>query len=128
MKFNNPRAQRGLSFWYFIWQVVLFICLAYLLIIGIPPYLDNAKLKRALESLAEEPRVMQMSKPQMIKLLNRKLNIDIADDIVNLKQVFKVKNVEGRKELSIDYEIAVPVVYNISMLLDFENHVLTPKL
>ena len=86
MKFNNPRAQRGLTFWYFIWQVVLFICLAYLLIIGIPPYLDNAKLKRALEALAEEPRVMQMSKPQMIKLLNRKLNIDIADDIVNLKQ------------------------------------------
>ena len=128
MKFNNPRAQRGITFWYFIWQVVLFICVTYILIIGIPPYLDNAKLKRALESLAEEPRGMQMSKPQMIKLLNRKLNIDIADDIVNLKQVFKVKNVEGRKELSIDYEIAVPVVYNISMLLDFENHVLTPKL
>ena len=82
MKFSNPNTQRGLSFWYFIWQVVFFICVSYILIIGIPPYLDNAKIQRALDSLVEERSVQTMSRAQIVKALNRKLNIDVADDIV----------------------------------------------
>ena len=127
MKFNNPRAQRGITFWYFIWQVVLFICVTYILIIGIPPYLDNAKINRALESLAEHESINTMGRRNMIRHLYRKLNIDAADNIVNLDKTFKYKNVEGRRELSIDYELVVPVAYNVSLLLDFKNHVLTPQ-
>ena len=111
----------------FIWSVVLFICMSYLLIIGIPPYLDNAKIMRALEHLAEEERVMRMSREEMIRLLYRKLNIDYGDRVVDLKTAFKVKNVDGKKDLSVDYEIVIPVVYNVNLLLDFQNHVLAPK-
>jgi len=127
MRFNYPRNQKGLSFWYFIWQVVFFICVSYILIIGIPPYLDNAKIQRALDSMVEEPRVRDMSRPQIVRLLNRKLNIDIADDIVKVAKVLKIKIVDGRKELRIDYEVVVPVVYNVSLLLDFQNSAITAK-
>ena len=127
MNFNNLRNQRGISFWYFIWQVVLFICLSYILIIGIPPYLDNAKIKRALTSLAEDDRVNSMSRAEIVKRLNRKLNIDVADDIVSVRETLRIRNVDGRKELSMNYEMVVPVAYNVSLLLDFENRVLTPK-
>ena len=84
MKFQNKYKQRGLSFWGFIWGSVLVVCTAYLLVIGIPPYIDNRKLHNALESLTEEPRIMEMSRAKMIRLLNRKLNIDYGDRIVNL--------------------------------------------
>ena len=127
MKFSNPSTQRGLSFWYFIWQVVFFICVSYILIIGIPPYLDNAKIQRALDSLVEERSVQTMSRSQIVKALNRKLNIDIADDIVQVAKVLKIKPVDGRKELRIDYEVVVPVVYNISLLMDFENSALSQR-
>ena len=127
MKFSNPSTQRGLSFWYFIWQVVFFICVSYILIIGIPPYLDNAKIQRALDSLVEERSVQTMSRSQIVKALNRKLNIDIADDIVQVAKVLKIKPVDGRKELRIDYEVVVPVVYNLSLLMDFENSALSQR-
>ena len=127
MKFSNPSTQRGLSFWYFIWQVVFFICVSYILIIGIPPYLDNAKIQRALDSLVEERPVQTMSRAQIVKALNRKLNIDVADDIVLVSKVLKIKPVDGRKELRIDYEVVVPVVYNISLLMDFENSALSQR-
>ena len=127
MKFSNPNTQRGLSFWYFIWQVVFFICVSYILIIGIPPYLDNAKIQRALDSLVEERSVQTMSRAQIVKALNRKLNIDIADDIVQVAKVLKIKPVDGRKELRIDYEVVVPVVYNLSLLMDFENSALSQR-
>ena len=118
--------QKGATFWGFIWGVVLFICMTYLIVIGLPPYPDNQKLKRALVYLAEDDQVMRMSRRRMISALNRKLNIDYGDDIVNLDRAFKVRNADGRKALSINYEVVVPVVYNISLLLDFKNEVIAP--
>ena len=127
MKFQNKYKQSGLTFWGFVWGSVLVVCIAYLLVIGIPPYLNNQKLHRSLESLAEEPDVMSMSRASMIRSLNRKLNIDFADTIVNLDKTFKVKNVDGNKDLSIDYELVVPLAYNISLLFDFKNHVIAKR-
>ena len=126
---NNQRQdkQKGASFWMFVWGAALAICFSYLIIIGLPPYLGNQKIYRSLEHLAEEDTIMKMSRRQMVRLLNRKLNIDYADTIVNIDKAFKYKNVEGKRELSIDYELVVPLVYNISFLYDFENHVTAPK-
>ena len=127
MKFQRLNKQKGLSFWVFIWSAVLAICFTYLIIIGLPPFLDNQKIYRSLEHLAEEETIMTMSRLHMVRLLSRKLNIDYADTIVDVRKVFKYKNFEGRRELSIDYELVVPLVYNVSLLYDFQNHVLTPK-
>jgi hypothetical protein len=124
MKFQNIAKQKGLSFWSFIWTAVMVVCISYLLIIGIPPYLGNQKLYRGLERLAEEPKIHSMSRITMIKLLNRQLNIDYADNIVNLDTAFRARNADGNKALSINYEMVIPVFYNISLLLDFKNEVI----
>ena len=70
---------------------------------------------------------MSMSRGAMIRSLNRKLNIDFADTVVNLDKTFKVRNVDGGKDLSIDYELVVPLAYNISLLFDFQNHVIAKR-
>ena len=127
MKFQRLNKQKGLSFWVFIWAAVLAICFSYIIIIGLPPILANHKIYRSLEHLSEEETIMNMSRLQMVRILSRKLNIDYADTIIDVRKVFKYKNFEGRRELSIDYELVVPLVYNISLLYDFQNHVLTPK-
>jgi len=124
---KNIKNQRGLAFWGFIWGLILLIMFCYILILSIPPYLNNEKLNRALKDLASESRVMTMHRVQMISRLNRKLHIDFGTDIVDLKKAFRVKTLKtGKKELSIDYELVVPVAYNVSLLFDFNNHVLAP--
>jgi hypothetical protein len=124
MKFQNKYKQSGLTFWGFVWGSALVVCIAYLVIIGIPPYLNNQKLYRALEALSEESRVMTMTRSSLIRSLNRKLNIDTADNIVNMDKTFRVKNIDGNRDLSIDYELVVPLAYNVSLLFDFKNHVI----
>ncbi len=126
MILTKMKRQRGLSFWGFIWGTVLFISICYLLILSIPPYLNNAKLHRGLTDLASDPAVMTMHRAQLLRKLNRKLNIDFAHQVVNLNKTFKVKTIQGKRDLSLDYEVVIPIAYNVSLLFDFKNHVLAP--
>jgi hypothetical protein len=126
MKQQIVKKQAGLSFWGFVWSAVMVVLVSYILILSIPVYINNAKLDRALQSLAEEPAIMRMSRKLMIDSLERKLNIDMADRIINIHKVFKFKKVGGKRELMLDYEVVIPVVYNASLLFDFKNHVLAP--
>jgi len=126
MKQQIVKKQAGLSFWGFVWSAVMLILISYILILSIPVYINNAKLDRALNSLAEEPSIMRWSRRQMIESLARKLNIDMGDTIINIYSVFQYKTVGGRRELMLDYEIVIPIAYNASLLFDFKNHVMAP--
>lgn len=119
--------QRGLGFWSFVWSAAVVVLVAVLLIKIIPVYLDNMKLQRALEDLTDQPNIMQTHRLAMIRSLERKLYIDYAHEIVDIKKAFKVKNIKGKREFSIDYERVVPLAYNASLLFDFKNHVTVPK-
>jgi len=126
MALSDMKNQKGMTFWEFVWGATLFIFICYALIVAIPPYLNNQKLNNALVSITEEPDISTMSRDSMLKILKTKLNIDYADTIINLDKAFQVKTISGRKQLTIDYELVVPVLYNINLLFDFENHIPVP--
>ena len=67
-----------------------------------------------------------MHRQKILRLLKRKLNIDYADDIVNLNKAFKVKKIKGQRQMSVNYEVIVPLAYNAFLLFDFKNEVLIP--
>ena len=128
---NSLRQQRfsrqgGLTFWGFIWGTVLFILLAVVLVKSIPPYLNNNRIKSGLVALTEEPGIKPMHRQKILRLLKRKLNIDYADEIVNLNKAFKVKKIKGQRQMSVNYEVIVPLAYNAFLLFDFKNEVLIP--
>ena len=128
---NSLRQQRfsrqgGLTFWGFIWGTVLFILLAVVLVKSIPPYLNNNRIKSGLVALTEEPGIQTMHRQKILRLLKRKLNIDYADEIVNLNKAFKVKKIKGQRQMSVNYEVIVPLAYNAFLLFDFKNEVLIP--
>ena len=118
--------QGGLSFWGFIWASVLFILLAVVLVKSIPPYLNNNRIHSGLVALTEEPGIQTMHRQKILRLLKRKLNIDYADEIVNLNKAFKVKKVKGQRQISVNYEVIVPLAYNAFLLFDFKNEVVIP--
>jgi len=121
------RKQKGMSFWGFVWGAALFICLAVVLVKAIPPYMNNKKINSALEKLPEERGVMTASRNSLLRVLKRRLNIDSADTYVNLNKAFAVKNVKEGKEMSVDYEVVVPLFYNAALLFDFKNSVVATK-
>ncbi len=115
--------QRGLSFWGFVWGAAFFICVTIILVRSIPPYLNNQKLHNALNALTEERTVMTDSRIQLLRKLKRRLNIDYADDYVDLDSAFTVKTIKGVRHMSINYEVVVPLVANAALLFDFKNEI-----
>ncbi|MGB5309754.1 MAG: DUF4845 domain-containing protein, partial [Arenicellales bacterium] len=85
--------------------------------------LDNNKVASALDSLAKTPGAAQMTRRQVLEKIDNTLYIDMAHDLLDLKEALTITKTKNTKVFSIDYERVIPMAYNISALLDFENSV-----
>lgn len=114
-----PKQQRGMTMWsaaFVIGVVVFFLFLAFKLL---PPYLEDLKVKDALNGLAAEPGAATMSKPELVSLLAKRFDIGYVSN-VDAKQL--TVDVQGKsKFLHISYEVVVPMAYNLSALFEFDH-------
>lgn len=118
------RKQRGLSVWGFVWAAAFVICVVILAVRSVPPYLNNQKINNALNLLLEERDVMTASRINLLRKMKRRLNVDYADTYVDLDKAFTVKKIKGGRQMTVNYEVLVPIAYNAYLLFDFKNEVL----
>lgn len=96
-------------------MVVFFALLLFKLI---PPYLQDLKVKTALDSL-EQQASGGMSNPEIKEALRKRFDIDdvkhvdLSDITIQRRGALKVVNIE--------YEAVVHLVLNISALLEFDH-------
>lgn len=121
--FNRASKQSGASMWGLIGGSALVILFALITMKLVPAYLDNNKVASALDSLAETPGAAQMSRRQVLDKIDNTLYIDMASDLLDLNEALTITKTKNTKVFSIDYERVIPMAYNISALLDFENSV-----
>lgn len=117
--------QNGWTLWTMLLTAIIVGFFAYLVMRLFPPYLDNLKIREAMELVIEEPGFHSMTKRQIVKRMNRKLYIDYARDVVDLNRALHIEKDKAKTTLVVGYESAVHIAYNISALLDFENRVET---
>jgi len=121
--FKRRKNQKGASMWALLGGAALLVLFALVTMKLIPAYLDNNKVAHALESIAETPGVGNWSRRQISDKIDNTLYIDMAADLLNLKEALTITRKGNVKVISIDYERVIPMAYNISALLDFENSV-----
>ena len=121
--FNQASKQTGASMWGLLGGSALFILFALLTMKLVPAYIDNKKVASALESFAETPGANTMSRRQVLDKIDNTLYIDMASDLLDLKEALVITKTKNTKVFSINYERVIPMAYNISALLDFENSV-----
>ena len=124
--FNLASKQKGASMWTLIFTSALVVLFALITIKLVPAYLENNKIISALESLAETPGAAQMSFGQVMQKIDNTLYIDLAEDLLDLKEALTISKTKNTKVFTISYERVIPMAYNISALLDFENSVEVP--
>ena len=124
--FNQHNKQKGATMWALISVSALVVLFALITIKLIPAYLDNNKVRSALESMAETPGAVNMSRNQILGKIDNILYIDMANDLLDLNQTLTITKTKTHKVVSINYERVIPMAYNLSALLDFENSVEIP--
>ena len=117
---SDWRRQQGMSFW----GLVFFLgVLAFALFIGFklfPPYMEDFKVKAALDSLARQPDVGTLSRADISTALEKRFDIDNID-AVKLGQDLSVETRGRQKVIRIRYDNVVPVAGNLSILLEFDH-------
>jgi hypothetical protein len=115
--------QGGWTLWSLMGVSALIVAGALLFMKLMPVYLDNYKLEEAMRSIAEDPRAPEWNKRQMVREMTNILYIDYGENIVDLNEALTLKKTDTRAYIQIKYEVVVPLVFNVSALIDFDNQV-----
>jgi Tfp pilus assembly major pilin PilA len=115
--------QSGVTFWGFAMVAFLIVFFTLLTLKLVPPYIENAKVRTALENVVKQPNAANMSKVEIVDALQRRFDVDDVSR-ANLKTDLTVtKSADGRStKLRIAYEVRIPLAYNISALLNFDEN------
>ncbi|MBS1270048.1 MAG: hypothetical protein MAG794_01001 [Gammaproteobacteria bacterium] len=116
-------AQRGWTLWSLLGTGALVVVGALLFMKLTPVYLDNYKLQEAMHSVAEDPRAADWGRRQIIREMTNVLYIDYGSEIVDLKSALSVEKTAAQTFIKVEYEVLVPLAYNVSALMDFNNKV-----
>jgi uncharacterized membrane protein YhiD involved in acid resistance len=112
--------QNGMTFWGLLMVAALFIFFVILFFKLLPPYMEHAKVKTALENIAHQPDASNMEKAQIKAAFDRRFNIESVDDI-DLNKALSVEKKPGSMTIRIAYERRVPLAYNVTALIEFDD-------
>lgn len=116
--------QSGISFWGFAMVAFLVAFFTLLFLKLMPPYLEHAKVKTALQNMAKQPNAGNMTKVEITQAIQRRFDVDDVSRVDLNKDLTVAKSADGRATtIRITYEVRVPLAYNISALLAFDETV-----
>ena len=118
MKFRSR--QSGATIWQMVSIGFLVVIFALLLMKLLPPYLSDLKISGALSSLKKQAATGPMSRKEILIALEKRFDIDDVKN-VDLRQDVIIEKRGRAAIVTIDYEVQVPLMFNISALMEF-NH------
>jgi len=113
--------QSGMTIFGMLLIVFLIVFFTLLTLKLVPPYLNNFKVKSDLANLVKEPGSANLSMPEVVDGLERRFEIDEVSH-VHLSKDLKVTAIAGGLSINLAYEVRVPLIYNISAVVDFNDH------
>lgn len=114
--------QNGMSFWSMLVVAAVAIFFLMLFFKLLPPYVEYGKVKTSLENLARQPDVGDMEKTQIKAALERRFSIEDVNSVDLGKALYVEKN-PGSMTIRIAYERRVPLAYNVTALIEFDDTV-----
>lgn len=110
--------QQGMTF---IGLVLIIAGIVFVAMIGIkltPAYLEYMSIKKVIARIAHEPAFANMSPKDIKDEFDKGLIID-SIKAVDSSDLVIAKDEAGRNTVSVEYQAVVPLVANVSALMDF---------
>jgi hypothetical protein len=121
-----PDHQGGWTIWSLSFMFLFIAFSAWLAMKLSPPYFDNERLYEGMKKLALKPGYGSMERTQLIRDLDNMLYLDYAHTVVDLNKALSVEKTKTEKKVRVNYEVVIPLIYNISALLEFQNEISGP--
>lgn len=120
-KIQLPKSQTGASLiGVFFWGGLLAIA-AFCGIKIAPVYFEHSVVKQSLASLSETKDIGFMSKPRVQDLFLRKLSVNSVKNVT--PDQLEIEKTQGKVLLKLSYEVKVPMIANISAVVNFNEEV-----
>jgi hypothetical protein len=84
------------------------------------PYFEDFKVRAALDSLARQSDIGTMTRADVASALSKRFDIDNVS-AVNLQKDLTIESRGRTKIIRVRYENVIPVVGNLSILLNFDH-------
>lgn len=110
--------QKGFTFWGLAFTVAVIVILALLTMKLFPAYSEFFAVKRAINRLQTEGSLNVMSKDEIRRAFDTSSGVDDIHTIKPSDLEIK-KTSAGDTVVSVDYEVVVPLVANVSALMTF---------
>lgn len=121
MRAMNISRQEGMTMWSISGLVLIAIFFLLLAFKLIPAYMDDLKIGSVIKRVANQPGAGSKSSPQLITSLEKGFDIEYISDGRIIKEVEILPRGANAKLISLAYEVEIPIVGNISVLLIFDH-------
>ncbi|OIQ86970.1 hypothetical protein GALL_311890 [mine drainage metagenome] len=109
--------QTGFTFWSFVFTVGPIVIVALLVMLLFPAYLEYFTVKKAISRIGNEPSLSTMSDGDIRAMMSKTMEVDQIHSIKSSDLV--ISRSAGGVTVSVDYEVVVPLVANVSALMAF---------
>lgn len=116
--------QQGMTFFGLAFTLLLIGFVVFTALKLLPPYMQNFYVRGALQS-TETDDAAEYSRAAAVRIAILK-RLDINDVTQVKAEDVSVVRDGAIFNIDIDYEVVVPFVHNISLLINFENHAEVP--
>ena len=115
--------QHGMTMWGMSAVMALIVFFTLLGLKLAPPYISHGKIVTALKAIEKQPMPGGFSKDAVRAALDRRFSIDDVTHVDLRKDLYFDKKAGGMVVVRIVYEVRVPMAFNITALLEFDDSV-----
>lgn len=110
--------QRGITFIGLVFVIATLVLVAVIGMKLVPAYLEYFSVKKAIVKISNEPTFAAMSKKEIVDEFDRSATIDDIKVVMG-NDLEVSKDDAGKPIVSIEYQATVPLIANVSALIDF---------
>jgi len=121
LQFQSIKRQQGWTMWSLMFTMGVILLFAYIGMQLVPVYTTNGSVTSAMNQTVDELDLYKATRRNVIIKMNSQLYIDGNDGLLDYKNDLKVKRSKTNFILSTKYDREIPLFFNISMLVKFDN-------
>jgi hypothetical protein len=122
----NRKNQKGMTLvsWVLLMALIGFLVLIVLRMF--PIYTNYYKIQGVLHSLEEEKELYNLNRQQILRVIDRKLQINMVNDFKHDYFTINLKD-NGNKEMTIEYQDRRNIMANIDVVVSFKDSIVVTR-